>query len=103
MSTTKLLETLLEIERSLGRADHTTLRNMVMDAEIQVLHLQKGTIEVLEELRDLRERRELQAPVNSWRAVAQALAKNEAEKDATRAMGPLAVAAMLATVTDRAS
>ncbi|HEX4037437.1 MAG TPA: hypothetical protein VHX37_05205 [Acidobacteriaceae bacterium] len=85
MLTTKLLETLLEIERSVGRAEPSTLRLKLMDAQTQVLELQKGTIRMLEELRDLRERREPQTSVASWRNVALALAKAEAEKEAARA------------------
>jgi len=85
MLTTKLLETLLEIERAVGRAEPTTLRVMLMDAQTQLLDLQKEHIRSLEELHALRERREIQMPVASWRSVALALAKAEAEKETAHA------------------
>ncbi|MGB7135129.1 MAG: hypothetical protein WBD46_07565, partial [Acidobacteriaceae bacterium] len=82
MLTTKLLETLLEIERAVGRAQPTALRVMLMDAQTQLLRLQKEHIRSLEELHTLRERREIQMPVGSWRSVALALARAETEKEA---------------------
>ena len=72
MLTTNLLEKLLEIERSIGRMDNTALRSMLMDAQVQLLHLEKDVIGVLEEVRGLRERQE---PVV---AVPAALARLEA-------------------------
>lgn len=58
MLTTKLLETLLNLERSIGHADHLTLRTMVMDAETQLIAIEKDVLSVFEELRLLRERQE---------------------------------------------
>lgn len=85
MSTTKLLETLLQIERSIGRADSNALRNMIMDAQVQVLKVQQDVLKVLEDARKAHERREVELPAGSWRAVAQAIAKHETEKkDVTR-------------------
>jgi hypothetical protein len=91
MPTTKLLETLLQIERSLGRADNVSLRNLLMDAQTEVLRIQRDSIEVMEELRRMRERRDTQMPVSSWRAIARALGPAEAEKDAAKVAGPMVV------------
>jgi len=91
MSTTKLLETLLTIERSIGRAENSALRNLLMDAQTEVLLLQKDAIRLLEEVQQLRERREMHTASGSWHAVAQVLAAVEAEKESARAVGPVAV------------
>lgn len=55
MPTTKLLEKLLEIERSLGRVDSTALRHMLIDAETHLLQLQQEVIVLLEEMGRLRQ------------------------------------------------
>ncbi|HEX4066448.1 MAG TPA: hypothetical protein VHZ09_10540 [Acidobacteriaceae bacterium] len=91
MSTTKLLETLLTIERSIGRAENSALRNLLMDAQTEVLLLQKDAIRLLEEVQQLRERRETHTASASWHAVAQVLAAGQAEKESSRAAGPVAV------------
>lgn len=96
MSTTKLLETLLNIERSIGRVENTALRNLLMDAQTELLHLQKDAIRLLEEVRRLREMHETPMASGSWQAVAQALVKSEDVKEPARGAGPVAV-------TDRAS
>jgi hypothetical protein len=61
MPTTKLLETLLEIERSVGRADNLTIRSMVMEAQAEVLRVQADVIRVLEDMKMLREQQERMA------------------------------------------
>jgi hypothetical protein len=91
MPTTKLLETLLHIERSVGRAENATLRNLLMDAQNQLLLLQKESIQLLEQVQQLRERREPPLAPGSWRAVAATLAKWEGEKETARLVGPVAV------------
>lgn len=91
MPTTKLLETLLQIERSLGRADHAALRNLLMDAQTEVLRIQRDSIEVMEELRRVRERRDTQIPLGSWRTIARTLAPSEAEKDTAKVAGSVIV------------
>jgi hypothetical protein len=58
MPTTRLLEQLLEIERSVGYADNLTIRAMLMEAQAEVLRVQAGVIEVLEDIRELREQQE---------------------------------------------
>lgn len=85
MPTTKLLETLLQIERSVGRAEPAALRRMLMEAEALVMEAHKNALEMLQELRELRERHHVHIPVGSWRAMAQALAKAEADKEKARA------------------
>jgi hypothetical protein len=58
MPTTKLLEKLLEIERSLGHQDNLTVRAMLMDAQLELLRVQADVIQVLEDMKELRERQE---------------------------------------------
>jgi hypothetical protein len=58
MPTTKLLEQLLDIERSVGYADNLTIRAMLMEAQAEVLRVQAGVIQVLEDIRELREQQE---------------------------------------------
>jgi hypothetical protein len=58
MPTTKLLEKLLEIERSVGRMDNLTIRSMLMEAQNEVLRVQADVIEVLEDMKELQERHE---------------------------------------------
>jgi hypothetical protein len=58
MPTSKLLEKLLEIERSLGHADHLSIRAMVMDAQVEALRVQADVIQVLEDMTVLREQQE---------------------------------------------
>lgn len=58
MPTTKLLEKLLEIERSLGRTDDLSLRAMLMEAQTEVLRVQAEVIQVLEDMQSLREQQE---------------------------------------------
>jgi hypothetical protein len=60
MQTTILLEKLLEIERSVGHADQLALRTMVMDAQAEVLHVQREILAVLTEVRNMREVQESQ-------------------------------------------
>lgn len=91
MSTTRLLETLLHIERSVGRADNTVLRNLLMDAQNEVLRLQKESLQLLEEVRQLRERREAPVPIHSWRVAARSLLQAEADMESALAAGPIAV------------
>ena len=91
MSTTRLLETLLHIERSVGRADNNVLRNLLMDAQNEVLRLQKESLQLLEEVRQLRERREVPVQIHSWRVAARSLLQPEADMDPTLAAGPIAV------------
>lgn len=62
MASTRLLEKLLEIERSLGYADSLVIRGMLMDAEAQVLALQQELMAVLVEVRLLREQRAASSP-----------------------------------------
>jgi hypothetical protein len=100
MPTTRLLETLLQIERSVGRAEPTALRRLVMEAEGLVLEMHRDSLATLHELRELRERRDVQIPVGSWRAMAQALARAEAEKEKARAA---AVVTISAASSNRAS
>ena len=57
--TTKLLEKLLEIERSIGRMDNVALRSMLMDAQAQLMGIEKDVIGVLDEMRCMQERQEL--------------------------------------------
>lgn len=94
MSTTKLLETLLQIERSIGRADSRALRNMIMDAQGQVLRIQQEFVEMLREVRELRERQDAHLPATSWHAIAQAIAKHEEKKDAAKSVPALMMAEM---------
>ena len=76
MPTTKLLEKLLEIERSLGRVDSTALRHMLIDAETHLLKLQQEVIVLLDEMSRLRQEHAANAtaplprrgPVTSWAA-----------------------------------
>lgn len=84
MPTTELLETLLHIERSIGRAENTALRTMIMDAESQVLRIQQEALRLLEELRRAREHQETQLSEGSWHAVAQAIARLDTEKKESR-------------------
>jgi hypothetical protein len=58
MPTTKLLETLLEIERAVGHKDDLTIRAMLMEAQTELLRVQADVIRVLEEVKELRERQE---------------------------------------------
>lgn len=84
-----MLETLLQIERSIGRADSNALRNMIMDAQVQVLRVQQDVLKVLEEARKAHEQREVELPASSWRAVALAIAKHGTEKkDAAKSAPP---------------
>lgn len=95
MPTTKLLDTLLKIERSVGRADNATMRNMIMDAENQVLGIQQDVLRVLEELRQARAEQETKLAEESWHAVAQAIARHAAEKrELARTAIPLVVTEM---------
>lgn len=48
----------MELERSIGRADDAALRNMILDAEGQLLGLEKDVLGLMEEMRQLREARE---------------------------------------------
>lgn len=81
MLTTTLLETLLEIERSIGHTDNHTLRSMLMEAESQLLRIEQDVIGVLTEMRHLRELKERCAPpapaappaVREWAATIPAL------------------------------
>lgn len=56
MSTAKLLDQLLEIERAVGHADVLSIRRMLMDAQSQVLGIQEDLVSMLAEMRALRER-----------------------------------------------
>jgi len=55
MLTTILLEKLLEIERQVGHADNLAIRNMLMDAEADVMQAHQELVELLEQVRRLRE------------------------------------------------
>jgi hypothetical protein len=61
MPTTKLLEKLLEIERSVGHEDDLTIRSMLMEAQVEVLRVQADVIRVLEDINQLREEQERRA------------------------------------------
>jgi len=50
-----LIEKLMALECSIGEADKTALRTMVMDVETRVLHIQRETIQVLQEIQHRRE------------------------------------------------
>jgi hypothetical protein len=58
MPTTKLLETLLEIERALGHKDDLAIRAMLMEAQTELLRVQADVIRVLEDMNGLREQQE---------------------------------------------
>jgi hypothetical protein len=61
MPTTKLLEKLLEIERSLGHADPLTIRAMLMEAQTELLRVEADVLQVMEDMHQLRERQERSA------------------------------------------
>jgi hypothetical protein len=58
MRTNLLLEKLLQIERSLGHVEATTLRGLVMDAEAEALRVQGEMIQVMQDMERLREQYE---------------------------------------------
>jgi len=57
LTTTTLLEKLLEIERQVGHADNLAIRNMLMDAEADVMRAHQELVELLEQVRRLREQK----------------------------------------------
>jgi hypothetical protein len=61
MSTTKLLEALLEIERSVGHRDNLTIRAMLMEAQAELLRIEADVIRVMEDMHRLREHQERSA------------------------------------------
>jgi hypothetical protein len=58
MTAAHLIEKLLEIERKVGIEDPAKVRVMVMEAEENVLHIEKLIIETLRENEHLRQRME---------------------------------------------
>jgi hypothetical protein len=58
MLTSLLLEKLLQIERSLGHVETTTLRTLLMDAEAEALRVQGEMIQVMQDMERLREQYE---------------------------------------------
>lgn len=58
MLTSLLLEKLLQIERSLGHVETTTLRRLLMEAEAEALRVQAETIQVMQDMERLREQYE---------------------------------------------
>jgi hypothetical protein len=54
MLTSLLLEKLLQIERSLGHVETTTLRGLLMDAEAEALRMQGEMIQVMQDMELLR-------------------------------------------------
>jgi len=58
MTAAILIAKLLEVEKSIGRAHHSTLRNMVLEAQGCVLEMEQQMIETLRENGRLRERME---------------------------------------------
>jgi hypothetical protein len=61
MPTTKLLEKLLEIERSLGHEDSLTIRAMLMDAQDELMRVEAAIIRVMEDMQQLRQQQERSA------------------------------------------
>jgi hypothetical protein len=55
MMTSLLLDKLLQIERSLGHVESTTLRGLLMDAEAEALRVQGEMIQVMQDMERLRE------------------------------------------------
>lgn len=55
MLTTLLLNTLLEVERSVGRLDALAVRRMLMEAQQHILGIEQERIALLREIQQLRE------------------------------------------------
>jgi hypothetical protein len=75
MPTTKLLEKLLEIERSLRHTDDLRIRALVMEAQMELLQVQADMIRLLEDMGGLREQQE-RCPASAFSPV---LARAEQE------------------------
>lgn len=56
MQTTQLLDKLLEIERSVGHADAIAVRAMLLEAQTQLVLLERDLLIVLNEVHELRKR-----------------------------------------------
>ena len=59
MQTTQLLDKLLEIERSVGHADPIAVRAMLLEAQSQLVILERDLLIVLNEVHELRKRHRL--------------------------------------------